>query len=259
MGIEVVIVLFILGFIGSFISGMLGIGGAIVNYPILLYLPAILGVANFSAHQVSGMVAVQVLFATITGVWAYRKGGYINKSLIIYMGAGVLAGSLIGSFLSNLFSENQINIIYALLATIAAVMMFLPKKEVSEERFDDTQYNKWLGVLIAFLVGISAGIVGAGGAFILVPVMLVVLKIPTRITIATSLAITFISSIGATAGKLITHQVLLWPTVIIVIASLAASPLGAVVGQKLNSKTLKILLAVLIVLTSLKIWWDVLL
>lgn len=56
------------------------------------------------------------------------------------------------------------------------------------------KFNKWLVAGLAFIVGIGAGIVGAAGAFILVPIMLVVLKVPTRMTIATSLAITFISS-----------------------------------------------------------------
>ena len=55
--------------------------------------------------------------------------------------------------------------------------------------------------MLAFIVGASSGIVGAGGAFILVPIMLVILKLPTHMTIATSLAITFISSISITAGK----------------------------------------------------------
>lgn len=49
-------------------------------------------------------------------------------------------------------------------------------------------------------------LVGAAGAFILVPIMLVMLKILTRMTIATSLAITFISSIGSTVEKIVTEQ-----------------------------------------------------
>jgi uncharacterized membrane protein YfcA len=57
--------------------------------------------------------------------------------------------------------------------------------------------------------------------------MLVVLKIPTRMTIATSLAITFISSIGSTVGKVATGQVEYIPAAIMIIASLIASPLGA--------------------------------
>ena len=98
----------------------------------------------------------------------------------------------------------------------------------------------------------------AAGAFILVPIMLVVLKIPTRMTIATSLAITFISSIGATIGKITTGQVDYLPAAVMVVASIIASPLGAKVGQKVNTKVLQFLLAGLIVATSIKIWLDLL-
>ena len=66
------------------------------------------GLAAFTAHEVSGISAVQVLFASIAGVWAYRKGGYLNKSLIIYMGGSILIGSFIGSFGSNLLSKKEL-------------------------------------------------------------------------------------------------------------------------------------------------------
>ncbi len=258
MTIELVITLFVLGLVGSFTSGMLGIGGAIVNYPILLYVPALLGVATYSAHDVSGMVAIQVLFATLSGIWAYRKGNYINKSLILYMGISSLIGSLIGSYMSDMFSEVQVNSLYAALATIAAVMMFLPKKAREDEGSSTISYNKWIATISAFLVGSAAGIVGAGGAFILVPIMMVVLRIPMRVTIATSLAITFISSIGTSFGKIMTGQVLFYPALILVVASLIAAPLGVKVGKKANTKVLRILLAVLIIATSIKIWFDIL-
>ncbi|MGF9945467.1 sulfite exporter TauE/SafE family protein [Priestia megaterium] len=148
MDLTFIITLFLIGFIGSFISGMVGIGGSVINYPMLLYIPPLVGVGALTAHQVSG----------------------------------------------------------------------------------------------------------AGGAFILVPVMLVVLKIPTRMTIATSLAVTFISSIGSTIGKLVTHQVPFTPAVILVAASLIASPIGAKVGQKMNTKVLQWILAGLILATAIKIW-----
>ncbi|MFX3623600.1 MAG: sulfite exporter TauE/SafE family protein [Ectobacillus sp.] len=256
MGIGFIITIFLIGFIGSFISGMVGIGGSIIKYPMLLYIPPLLGFAAYSAHEVSGISAVQVFFATIGGVWAYRKGGYLNKTLIVYMGTSILIGSLLGGFGSKTLSAAQINIVYAILATIAAVMMFVPKKEIDDIPFEQVAYNKWLAAFLAFLVGTASGIVGAAGAFILVPIMLVVLKIPTRMTIATSLAITFISSIGATVGKISTGQVLLEPAVIMVVASLIASPLGANAGKRMNTKVLQFILAALIVATSIKIWMD---
>lgn len=187
MDIGFIVVIFLIGFIGSFISGMVGIGGSIIKYPMLLYIPPLFGLAAFSAHEVSGISAVQVFFATIGGVWAYRKGGYLNKTLIIYMGVAILIGSFIGGYGSKLMTESGINIVYGILALIAVVMMFLPKKGIDEIPHDQVKFNKWLAAVLALIVGVGAGIVGAAGAFILVPIMLVVLKIPTRMTIATSL------------------------------------------------------------------------
>jgi uncharacterized protein len=253
-----IVTIFLIGFIGSYISGMLGIGGSIIKYPMLLYIPPLFGLAAFSAHEVSGISAVQVFFATIGGVWAYRKGGYLNKTLIGYMGASILVGSIIGSFGSKMMSEGGINLIYGILALIAAVMMFIPKKNIDDIPLDQVTFNKWLAALLALIVGIGAGIVGAAGAFLLVPIMLVVLKIPTRMTIASSLAITFISSIGATVGKITTGQVDYFPAFIMVVASLIASPLGAMAGKKVNTKILQVILAILIGATAVKIWMDIL-
>lgn len=256
MDITLIIVVFLIGFIGSFISGMVGIGGSIIKYPMLLYIPPLLGFAAFTSHEVAGISAIQVFFATIAGVWAYRKSGYINMRLILYMGGSILVGSFIGGYGSNLLSEGAINSVYGVLATIAAIMMFIPKKDVDQHPDGEITFNKWLASSLAFIVGIGAGIVGAAGAFILVPIMLVVLKIPTRMTIATSLGITFISSIGSTIGKVETGQVLYVPAAIMIVASIIASPLGAKVGQKMNTKILQWILAILILSTAIKIWLD---
>ncbi|MEK4028034.1 MULTISPECIES: sulfite exporter TauE/SafE family protein [Bacillaceae] len=250
--------LFFIGFIGSFLSGMVGIGGAIIKYPMLLYLPPMLGFGAFTAHEVAGISAVEVLFASLTGVWAYRKSDYLNKKLIMYMGIAVLAGSFVGGFGSEHLAESTVNVIYGLLAALAAIMMFIPRKNVDNRSMEEVEFNKWLASFSALIIGIGAGIVGAAGSFLLVPIMLVVLKIPTRMTIASSLAITFISSIGSAGGKLMTGQVMFVPALVMIVASVIASPLGAKAGQKMNIKVLQWLLAILIAATAIKIWMDIL-
>ena len=147
MDIPWIITIFLIGFVGSYVSGMLGIGGSIIKYPMLLYIPPMLGFAAFSAHEVSGISAVQVLFASIAGVWAYRKGGYLNKSLIIYMGGAILIGSIVGSFGSKSLSEDGVNIVYGVLALIAAIMMFIPKKKVDDIPLDEVTFNKPLAAI----------------------------------------------------------------------------------------------------------------
>lgn len=257
ISVSFIIVLFILGFIGSFLSGMLGVGGAIINYPMLLYIPPLLGVAILTPHHVAGIVAVQVFFSTLSGIFAYRKSNYLNRSLIIYMGISILAGSLLGGFGSKWVPGSAVNLVYGILALFAVILMFVKRKEVADPDQPLT-FNRFWAVSLSFLVGISAGIVGAGGAFLLVPIMLSVLKIPLRVTIATSLAVTFISSIGSTFGKLVSHQILFLPSLIIVVASIIASPIGAKIGQKMNAKVLKGILAVLIILTAIKVWSGIL-
>lgn len=258
MTVSMVITLFLIGFVGSFISGLVGIGGSIIKYPMLLYIPPIIGVAAYTAHEVSGISAIQVFFATISGVLALRKENVINYELVGYMGVAIIIGSFGGGFGGKFLSGDTINFVYAILATIAAIMMFVPNKGLDDVPLEKVTFNRTLAVVSALIVGIASGIVGAAGAFILVPIMLLILKIPTRMTIASSLAITFISLIGATAGKVLAGDVLFWPSVIMVIASILAAPVGAKLSAKVNTKILRMILSVLIVASAIKIWTDIL-
>jgi len=249
--------LFAIGFVGSYISGMVGIGGSIIKYPLLLYIPPLLGVAAYSAQEVAAISAVQVFFSTLAGGWAYRKDRFIHPTLVAYMGTAIIIGSFLGSCGSKFLNNETINFIYAVLAAIAAVMMFIPRPE-REARYEDVTFSKGAAALSAFIVGGLSGVVGAAGAFILIPVMLVIMNIPTRVAIASSMAISFISSIGATAGKLLTGHMLFWPSVILVIASTLASPLGVRLAKRVNAKVLKGVLAALILATAVNIWYVVL-
>src|SRR5699024_6745269 len=104
---------------------MLGVGGSIINYPMLLYIPAALGVAHFTAYEVSGITAIQVSFVRIAGVWSYRKRRYLDQTVIVYMGISILIGSFAGGFVSSYMTENGINMMYGILAVIAIVLMFM--------------------------------------------------------------------------------------------------------------------------------------
>jgi uncharacterized membrane protein YfcA len=256
MDVSYIVTIFLIGFIGSFVSGMVGVGGSIIKYPMLLFIPPMLGFSALTAHEVSGISAVQVFFATIAGVWAYKGTGYLHRKLVIYMGSSILLGSFIGAFASGFFEETAVNLVYAILATIAVVMILMPKKQIPDQPAHLISFNKPLASGLSFVVGVASGIVGAAGSFLLIPIMLTVLKLPTRVTIATSLAVTFLSSIGSTVGKVATNQVLFMPAAVMIIASLIASPIGAKIGQRTNTQVLQWILAMLILGTSIQIWYN---
>lgn len=247
--------LFLIGFSGSFLSGMLGMGGAIINYPMLLFIPPLIG-AEFSPQEVAGISMVQVFFTTLAGVLSYRKTMLYSKRLIASMGLPCLCGSLLGGLGSGLLPGEAIHLIYLLLATAASILMFVPNKTVDEHEGWRPSFSVWLAAGSAFLVGLLSGIVGAGGAFILIPIMLAILKIPTRVTIASSLSIVFLSSIGGAFGKVVSGQVLWLPTLIVVLASLIGAPLGAFLSKKTPAKNLRYLLACLILISSFKLAFE---
>jgi len=257
MDFGLILTLFAIGFFGSLISGMVGIGGSIVKYPMLLYIPPALGFAAYTAQEVSAISAIQVFFATLAGAFAYRKGHLINKKLVLAMGIPIVAGSFAGGYGSKFLPDEAINLTYAVLALIAAVMMFMPKQgDRTNGDYAQLKFPVAPAAAIAAVIGIVSGIVGAAGAFITVPVMLVLLKIPTRVAIASSLVITFISSIGSAAGKVMGGHLPLVPSLVMVIASILGSPVGAHIGKKMNVKALQWVLAILIGATVVKIWAD---
>ena len=257
LSITYLAVIFGLGFIGSFISGMLGVGGSIIKYPMLLYIPPLFGLAVFTAHEVSGISAVQVLFASIAGVWAYRKSGLLNKDLIIYMGASILVGSFIGSYGSGFLSEDAVNIVYGMLAVIAAVMMFIPRKQLDETAA--ITFNKPLAAGLALVVGVASGIVGAAGGFLLVPILLTVLKNSHTCHNRNELSnyVYFINwwinwedhhrSSRVLAGIYYDY------------CEYISGTTWGKIGQKMNVKVLQWLLAIMIGATAIKIWFDILL
>lgn len=263
MSIELITILFLIGFMGSLLSGMLGIGGSIVKYPMLLYIPAFFGAAYYTAQEVSALAMVQVLFATLAGVLAYKKSNLINGRLVLDMGVSIVIGSLLGGYGSKYLPDDLINVIYGLLAAVAAVMMFLPDRGKNREITDgvdttDLSYNRLIAIISSFIVGLLSGIVGAGGAFILIPIMISILHIPTRVTIASSLAIVFLSSIGGTLGKVMTGHVLWGPSAVLIIGSLLGAPVGAFIGKKANIRILQYALAILILATAVQVWWEIL-
>jgi len=265
MDILLFLLMFLLGVFGSFFSGMLGIGGAIINFPLILYIPPLLEVGGFTGKEVASISMFQVFFASLAGVLAFRKQSrisgpaLIHKGLVLNMGISIMIGSILGGTGSMFLSGYTINFIYGILAIAAVILMLVPSKGKREiVDLEQVTYNKPIASTSAFIVGIVSGIVGAGGAFILIPIMLTILKIPARIAIASSLAIVFISAVGGVIGKLVAGGIPFLPTLFIVFGSLLGAPIGARVSKQINVKYLRYTLILFISITAIKIWSSIL-
>jgi uncharacterized membrane protein YfcA len=108
------------------------------------------------------------------------------------------------------------------------------------------------------LIGGMAGLVGAGGAFLLMPVLTGLLRIPLRVAIGTSLAITTISAFMGFVGKLVTAQIPLWPALVVLSGALVGAWVGARVSYRIGTRFLHYLLGGVIAVTAVRVWVDVL-
>src|SRR5512135_603799 len=116
-----------LGLGGGFLSGLLGLGGAIFMIPLLLYVPPALGVGQLDMKQVAAVSMVQVLSASLSGVIVHHKNKFVSKALLLYMGLFNALGNLAGSVFSRYTKSAFLLAIFATMAVIAAAVMFLPK------------------------------------------------------------------------------------------------------------------------------------
>lgn len=258
MSVIIGIILLVLGFVGAFASGLLGIGGAIIMIPLLLYVPELLVPGSgFGMKAVAGMSMVQVLAASLSGALKHRKNKYVSKPLVLYMGGGIVGGSFLGGIFSKYLAGDVIQIIFACLALLAAILMFVPKKDDGDDiKVEDLKFNKFLSVIIASIIGFLAGIIGGGGAFMLIPLMIYVLKIPTKITVGSSLTIVLLSAIAGFLGKLSTAQIPFWPALFLVLGALPGAQVGGAYSKKISSKKLRMIITVIIVVAAIKMWFD---
>jgi hypothetical protein len=99
--------------------------------------------------------------------------------------------------------------------------------------------------------------VGQGGAFIMIPILLYVLKIPLRVALGSTLAIGLFSATAGLAGKIATGQVPFHMAVALLLGAIPSARLGSIVSKKTETQILRWLLSVIISATAIKVWYDI--
>ena len=259
MTVPFVLALTSLGFVGAFIAGMLGVGGAIVMVPLLLYAPPLLGLGELDMKAVSGITMVQVLAAAASGVIAHHRMRAVHGALAGLGGLSMAIGSFVGALASSLASERTLLLVFALMATGALLVLFAPSETAGQPIFaEHVAIPRARTVAVCLGVGVAAGLVGAGGAFLLVPLLIVVVGVPIRVTIGSSLAITALSALTGFAGKAATGQILWGPALLVALGALPGAQLGALVSRRLSGARLRHVLFLVVLLTAIGVWWDLL-
>ncbi|MEO1641264.1 MAG: sulfite exporter TauE/SafE family protein [Pseudomonadota bacterium] len=273
-----------LGGIVGILSGMFGVGGGFLMTPLLFFIgiPPAVAVAT---------EANQIVASSFSGVLAHLK----RKTVDLKMGTVLLIGGLIGSGLgiiifNYLKSLGQVELLvqlcYVVFLGMIGSLMFLESLRAIRRAGQSggapvptRRKHNWVHnlpfkmkfrvsglyisvippLLVGVLVGILAAIMGVGGGFIMVPAMIYLLGMPTKVVVGTSLfQIIFVTAFTTMLHATTNQTVDVVLAVLLLVGGVIGAQIGTRIGVKMKAEQLRILLAIMVLAVCGKLAFDLL-
>lgn len=262
------------GFMVGILTGIFGVGGGWLITPLLMMM-------GISPTISVATGANQMVASATSGAYAHYRLGNVDFK----MGWSLLGGSFFGGFIGAEILKilNRIGnagfvikITYVLLLGIVGVYMLTEtlskmKRKVAHRELRETRLQRFLKNLplqtyfeksgvthsllvpisLGIVVGILAGIMGVGGGFLMIPVMIYMLRMPVHVTIGTSLFIILFTSMEVTFLQAYTnHAVDFILAVLLLLGSTVGTQVGVFFGKRLKGEHLKLYLAMILLIVA---------
>lgn len=271
------LVLFGIGAIVGFFSGLFGVGGGFLITPLLIFY-------NIPPAIAVGTGANQVIASSVTGALAHFKRHTLDIQLGTLLIIAGLAGSFIGIQIFSLLRRiGQLDLIISLLyvvllGMVGTLMAIESWRAIMRTRGGKAAVirrpgqHRWIHRLpfkmrfrtsmiyvsiipvlaIGFFIGLLSSIMGVGGGFIMVPSLIYLLRVPTNIVVGTSLfQITFVSAFTTVMQAVTNQSVDIGLALLLMVGGVIGAQYGTRTGRKLRAEQLRILLAALVLAMAL--------
>ncbi len=271
------------GFVGV-LSGLFGVGGGFLLTPLLFFIGVPPAVAV-------GTQSSQIVASSVSGLLAHLRRKTVDLKMGSVLLVGGLAGALPGVMLfAWLKSIGQVDLVvqlcYVVFLGIIGGLMFieslaaLRRAKKSGGAPARRRYRNWVHtmplkmrfrvsglyisiippVLVGFAVGLLSSIMGVGGGFIMVPAMIYILHMPTKVVVGTSLfQILFVAAFTAILHATTNYTVDIVLALLLLIGGVIGAQFGAQLAVWLRAEQLRILLAGMVLLVCFKLAFDLVL
>jgi uncharacterized membrane protein YfcA len=270
-----------LGGIVGVLSGMFGVGGGFLMTPLLFFIgiPPAVAVAT---------EANQIVASSFSGVLAHFR----RKTVDLKMGTVLLIGGLIGAALGVLVFNylkalGQVDLLvklcYVIFLGVIGGLMFIESlnaiRKTSKGVVPKRKKHNWIHglplkmrfrvsglyisvippLIVGVAVGILAAIMGVGGGFIMVPAMIYLLGMPTKVVVGTSLfQIIFVTAFTTMLHATTNYTVDIVLAVLLLVGGVIGAQIGTRIGVKMKAEQLRILLAIMVLVVCGKLATDLL-
>ncbi len=272
-----------LGGLVGVLSGMFGVGGGFLMTPLLFFIgiPPAVAVAT---------EANQIVASSFSGVLAHLRRKTVDFKMGTVLMLGGLLGAAIGVVLFNhLKSLGQVDLLVKLcyvvfLGIIGGLMFFESLRAIRRTSRNVAPPRKsrqrgWVQklplkmrfrtsglyisiippLIVGVFVGILAAIMGVGGGFIMVPAMIYILGMPTKVVVGTSLyQIIFVTAFTTLLHATTNYTVDVALAVLLLVGGVIGAQIGTQIGTRLKAEQLRILLAIMVLMVCGKLALDLL-
>jgi uncharacterized membrane protein YfcA len=271
-----------MGLAVGFISGMFGIGGGFLMTPLLIFIGVSPGVAVAS-------VASHIAASSFSGAISYWRRRAIDLALAMMLLAGGILGTAVGVWLFTLlrsigFLDLTIALSYiTLLGAVGALMIYESLRAIARARHGlpavlrrPGSHNWFHGLPvkirfkrskiyvsvipvwgIGFIIGFVGAIMGIGGGFLLVPMLIYFLRVPTSTVLGTSMVLTLVTMASATVMHAATnHLVDAVLALLLMVGGVIGAQFGARAGQQMRGERLRLMLGLLVLAVGLRFAFD---
>lgn len=255
LGLGLVAQLLLLGAVAGFLAGLLGVGGGMMMVPFITAIVSQRGVPPMLAVKVAIATSMAtILFTSLSSLRAHHRLGAVRWDLVRQLAPGIVAGGLLagaGAFAA--LKGQGLALFFAVFIGWSSLNLWRDRKPKPGRALPGRAGLFGAGGVIGFL----SGLLGAGGAFVAVPFM-VWCNVPIRQAVGTAAAIGFPVALAATSGYVLAGWQLppalpglfgylyLPALAVLVVASVSLAPLGARVAQRMDTRWLKRLFALLL-------------
>jgi uncharacterized membrane protein YfcA len=232
-----------LGLVAGFLAGMLGVGGGMMQVPFLTVVLEGRGVPDALAIKMAIATSMATILATsVASLRAHQRRGTVRWDLVRGLTPGIVGGGLVaGAGVFAVLKGPQLAALFALFIGFSATQMWLGRQPRPSRQMPGPAGQAAFGGL----VGLLAGVVGAGGAFVAAPFM-VWSNVPMHQVVSTTAAIGFPVALASTVGYVLSgwslppalpgaFGYLYLPALLVVsTGSVLMAPLGARAAHRLD-------------------------